>query len=90
MGSQTHFRVSWRWHQWAHGGDEPRYVGSGAIRLVNGLYDAKMDHQPVVSEMRYVDGMKIKDPNKLGQTVALVAGIGIAEFLFSACRNKSK
>ncbi|MDP4247899.1 MAG: FAD-binding and (Fe-S)-binding domain-containing protein [Bacteroidota bacterium] len=41
-------------------------------------------------EKRVVDGMKIKDPNKIGKTVATVAGLGIAVLLFSAFRNKSK
>ncbi|HEX3934793.1 MAG TPA: hypothetical protein VHW43_08950, partial [Puia sp.] len=41
-------------------------------------------------EKKYVDGMKIKDPKKLGKTVAIVAGIGIAVLLLSAFRNKSK
>ena len=27
----------------------PRHVGAGAIHLLNGLYDAKLDHQPVVA-----------------------------------------
>lgn len=45
---------------------------------------------PPFPEKKYVDGMKIKDPNKLAKTVAIAAGIGIAVLIFSACRNKCK